>query len=120
MQLVHARVRLAVDPPEPERLRAIFRSHARRHEGIQHISIHPDADRKLTVGVYVTADSVCEAEDTARVFVTRTLECEYALRGARVAACSAALVPQFYDGLCGTGDDGGRSMRGPDQDTGQT
>ncbi|MFI8304166.1 hypothetical protein ACIF80_12040 [Streptomyces sp. NPDC085927] len=119
MQLVHVRVRLAVDFPTPERLTMILLSHARPPDQIQHISIHPDTGRDLTVGVYVIADSLLEAEGMARAVVARAVEREYELRGARLTGWSAALVPEFYNGLCDARGGGGRSMQGPDQEAGQ-
>lgn len=122
MHLVHVRVLMSqeCECPGPRNLRDLFRAHCAPEERVDHISIHPGEEGLVTVGFFVTADSMVSAEVVALAVATRVVAGEAALEGARIVGCSGALVPEFYDRLViGAGHDG-RNVRVQDQDTDQS
>lgn len=122
MHLVHVRVLLPEERecPEPQDLRDLLRAHAAPEERVDHVSVHPGEEGLVTVGLFVTSDSLVSAEIVALAVAERVVAGEAALLGARIVSCSGALVPEFYDRfLIGAGDDG-RIVRVQDQDTGQS
>ncbi|MFP1628962.1 hypothetical protein ACLB9X_28170 [Streptomyces sp. 5K101] len=118
MHLVHVRVLVPDQCPASQELRDLFRARAVPAERVDHISVHPGENGLVTVGFFVTADALRTAEAVALAVAERTVA--DALRGARVIGCSGALVAEFYDRLVITPGRDGRTMRLPDQDTGQS
>ncbi|MEU0125189.1 hypothetical protein ABZ114_26515 [Streptomyces albidoflavus] len=120
MYLVHVRVLLPPEAFGPEGVRDFFRSHALPDEGVEHVSVHGGADGVLTVGFFVQSDALLAAEGVALAVAERAVDREPGFRGARVVGGSGALVAEFYDGMLAAPGHDGRSMRGPDQDSGQS
>ncbi|MFE2053869.1 hypothetical protein ACFXAS_36075 [Streptomyces sp. NPDC059459] len=118
MRLVHVQFRLMVDLPASERISRMLLPHAIRHERVEHISVHPGSDRRLTVGFFVSAATPAEAEAVALAVVTRAIAAADGFRFAEVTGCSVAPLLDPRDVLRADRDDAGRSMRGPDPDTG--
>ncbi|MEV7414422.1 hypothetical protein [Streptomyces sp. NPDC089919] len=119
MHLVHVRLVVPGECPEGPGLREIFRAHAVPEERLEHISVHPGEGGLVTLGFFVTADSLLAAESVALSVVERAVAGEPALREARLHGCGGALVAEFFDRLViGPGRDG-RTMRVQDQDSGQ-
>ncbi|MFE7549338.1 hypothetical protein [Streptomyces gardneri] len=107
MRLVHVRIRLPCIPEEPDSLREAFLSCATPEDGVGHISIHPGDGGDLTVGFFVTAATLPEAETVAYTVALKALSGEPALRQAYVTSYSAALVPALFDRMLHEpGDDG--------------
>ncbi|ALO09494.1 Esterase/lipase [Streptomyces venezuelae] len=105
--MVHVRIRLPCTPEEPESLREAFLSYATPEDGVGHISIHPGDGGDLTVGFFVTAATLPEAETVAYTVALKALSGEPALRQAYVTSYSAALVPALFDRMLHEpGDDG--------------
>ncbi|MEU6460071.1 hypothetical protein [Streptomyces sp. NPDC047065] len=118
MRLVHVQFRLAVDLPASERISRMLLPHVIRHERVEHISVHPGTDRRLTVGFFISAATPAEAEAVALAVVTRARAVEDGFRFAEVTGCSVAPLPDPRDVSRANRDGSGRSMRGPDPDTG--
>ncbi|WP_314615474.1 hypothetical protein [Streptomyces stackebrandtii] len=107
MRLVHVRIRLPCIPDDPESLRKAFLSYATPEDGVGHVSVHPGDGGDLTVGFFVTAATLPEAETVAYTVALKALSGETALQEAYVTSYSAALVPALFDRMLHeSGDDG--------------
>lgn len=117
MHLIHVRLHTPRDFRVPDDLAAQFIAQATSAEGVEHVSVHPGGGQALTVGVYVTAESLLVAEQAALAVSRRSVARVPALRRSRITSCSAAIVGAYFDRLlqCPGGD--GRTMRLPDEDT---
>ncbi|WP_051653250.1 hypothetical protein [Kitasatospora cheerisanensis] len=60
---------------------------------MEHVSVHPTGSEEVTVGVFVLAESLAEAEGRAARVLLRAVEAEPGLAGFAVLSVGAALVP---------------------------
>ncbi|MET8505491.1 hypothetical protein ABZV60_12635 [Streptomyces sp. NPDC004787] len=116
MRLVHVRIRLPGGPPaDLGILKAAFLSHAAPEDKVGHISLHAGEESQLTVGFFVSAETLTAAETVAYTVALRALAGEAVLRNAYVTSYSAALVPALFDRMLQEPGDGGRNRRRPDE-----
>ncbi|AVZ71064.1 hypothetical protein SLUN_01155 [Streptomyces lunaelactis] len=115
MRLIHVRIQFPGGLGSPEWLRRAFLSHAGPEQKVDHISIHPGDEGELTVGFFVTAASLIEAEAISYTVAHRALSHEPALQHARITSYSAAMVPDLFDRMLDEAQTGGRNMRRPDE-----
>jgi hypothetical protein len=93
MYLIHVRLRAPVGALERPDMAAIISSYAEEGDGLEHISVHPQLPEGVTLGFFLLAASLAGAEGSAVRLARRALEGHSGLRGYRVEAAGAALVP---------------------------
>ncbi|WP_238783725.1 hypothetical protein [Streptomyces monomycini] len=66
-------------------------------ERIEHVEVHDGPP--LTIGLFLAAESIEQAERTAYAVVRRALDRHPGLAQAKVVSCLTPLVAPFYEGL---------------------
>ncbi|MFH8837193.1 hypothetical protein [Streptomyces sp. NPDC017868] len=99
MYLVHARLRGSDGATLSAETVPLFMCCSRDGEGLEHASVHSDADGSPVVGLYLTAPSLSVAELSAFAICRRALSAHPELKGFTVVSCGAVLVPQYWDRL---------------------
>ncbi len=121
MYLVHARLRAPrpLSPPAPgfcllptETGRWAM-SLAVPTDGVEHVAVHPRALPHPVLGLYLLADRLEAAEESARVLVARTLAAHPELSGWKLLGAQAPLVAPFYESLLDGSAPAGRNRPGP-------
>ncbi|WP_327261401.1 hypothetical protein OG444_07490 [Streptomyces sp. NBC_01232] len=126
MYLVHVRLDGPADMPLPEETGALFTCCADPDDGLEHISLHPDAPGGPVVGLFLTAPRLAAAELRAAALCIRTLAAHSRLASFRLASCGVVLVPEYWDVLAspspvdGIGHDMFRPPVSPSDTTGET
>ncbi|MFJ9814538.1 hypothetical protein ACIRU3_04570 [Streptomyces sp. NPDC101151] len=72
---------------------AIITSCAEKADGLEHVTLHKGPTRDLTLGLFMLADRLAEAEDSAGRLVRRAVADHPDLHGFRVVTAEAVLVP---------------------------
>lgn len=93
MYLIHVRLRAPAEAPALPDLAAIIYACAEESDGLEHVSVHTGAAEGLTLGLFLLADSLAAAEDSAARLSRRAVEHHPDLRGYGVVASGAVLVP---------------------------
>ncbi|MFJ3880223.1 hypothetical protein ACIPW5_22545 [Streptomyces sp. NPDC090077] len=99
MYLVHVRLDGPADLPLPEETRALFTCCAGPDDGLEHVSLHPDAPGGPVVGLFLTAPLLAAAELRAAALCMRALAAHPRLAPFRMASCGVVLVPEYWDVL---------------------
>ncbi|MFK4144028.1 hypothetical protein [Streptomyces sp. NPDC004065] len=93
MYLIHVRLKgpggTAVRPD----LATIITSCAGKADGLEHVTVHPGAQGDVTLGLFLLADRLAAAEESAARLTERAVAGHPALRGFRVVTAEAVLVP---------------------------
>src|SRR5687767_1375025 len=97
MYLVHARFACSADAELPYHVRELIWPAVRHDERIEHVAVHPSPPSGLTLGFYVRADRIEEAEARTRLVCLRLLREVPQLRGARLVGTEAPLVPLAFE-----------------------
>ncbi|MFD7937748.1 hypothetical protein ACFV4T_24965 [Streptomyces sp. NPDC059755] len=93
MYLIHVRLRAPAEESARPDLAAIISSCAEEGDGLEHVSVHAHAGEGLTLGLFLLADSLATAEDSAARLSRRAVEQHPDLLGYGVVASGAVLVP---------------------------
>ncbi len=114
MYLIHVRLR----PPAPGiglpfGLGALLRAMTLPEDRVEHVAAHPDASPYPTLGLYLMADSLAQAEERAQRLGRRWVTGVPLLQGWRLISAEAPLVVPFYDRLLSSSGLGGRFGPGP-------
>ncbi|MEY9944456.1 hypothetical protein [Kitasatospora sp. GAS1066B] len=114
MYLIHAKLRPpAVGVDLPPRLAALLGAMTVPEDRLEHIAVHPDAVPYPTLGLYLMADSLREAEQRAQRLGRRWVTDVSPLRGWQLVSAEAPLVAPFYDRLLSSSGLGGLIGPGP-------
>lgn len=121
MYLIHAALRApAPGVPLPTHAGELVRAFADASAGstpycgVEHVSAHPGALPGPTLGVYLVADSLSEAERRTEALCRRAFEEVPALRGWTVGRVGVPLVTPYYEHLLlAASGTGGRKGPGP-------
>ncbi|MFD3530996.1 hypothetical protein [Streptomyces sp. NPDC058664] len=79
----------------PQNLGDLLRSLARPDDGVEHVVVHRHPGRGMTVGVYLLADRLFEAEETAARLCGRAVAEAGPLPGWRVGRSEAPLLAPY-------------------------
>ncbi|MER5474680.1 hypothetical protein ABZX90_38890 [Streptomyces sp. NPDC002935] len=102
MYLVHTHLQLPSGDELPQNIRALVRSAIVPHDRVEHVAVHPTPPSQLTLGFYLLAGSLDEAEGRA-VRVCHRLLCDVPqfasarLTGAGVPLMPLAFAPRTVD-----------------------
>ncbi|MDH6111684.1 hypothetical protein P3T36_001999 [Kitasatospora sp. MAP12-15] len=100
MYLIHVQLR----PPAPgvclpPRLAPLLRAMSHPDDRVEHIAVHADASPLPTLGVYLLADSLADAEERAKQLSRRWVTSMPLLQGWCPMRAEAPLVVPFYERL---------------------
>jgi hypothetical protein len=104
MYLVHARLTSNRPGSLPVEVGAWLRADPQGYERLEHVAIHRRAGADRTLGLYLLADTLEQAESVAATLVRGTLARRPELDGWELAAVGAPLVTPFYELLASTGE----------------
>ncbi|WP_406006960.1 hypothetical protein OG440_12780 [Streptomyces sp. NBC_00637] len=93
MYLIHVRLRAPAEAHARPDLAAIISSYAEESDGLEHVSVHAHAEEGLTLGLFLLADSLAAAEDSAARLSRRAVDHHQDLLGYGVVTSGAVLVP---------------------------
>ncbi|MEU1623679.1 hypothetical protein ABZ479_41165 [Streptomyces sp. NPDC005722] len=96
MYLVHAHLELPSDEALPQDVRALVRSAIVPGDGVEHVAVHPTSAGELTLGFYVLAAGLDEAEERALRVCRRLLRDVAELAAARLTGVGVPLVPLAF------------------------
>ncbi|MEW2514835.1 hypothetical protein [Streptomyces sp. NPDC046870] len=97
MYLVHAHLELPPGSHLPPEVRELVRSSLAPGDRVEHVSVHVRSPIRLTLGLYMLADGVEEAEHRAVRVCTRLL-CEVPqLARARLTGAGVPLIPLAFE-----------------------
>ncbi|MGW3663130.1 hypothetical protein [Streptomyces sp. NPDC005141] len=102
MYLVHTHLELPSGEELPQNIRALVRSAIVPRDRVEHVAVHPVSTTELTLGFYLLAGSLDEAEERA-VRVCHRMLCDVPqlatarLTGAGVPLMPLAFAPQTVD-----------------------
>ena len=109
MYLVHAQLHSPAGAVLPEQAAELLAACAFEGEGLEHVTVHPDAPGGPVLGLFLSASGLDRAEGNALALCHRALQTYPQLEAFTVANCGAALVPAHWDALL-PADDPGRLM----------
>ncbi|WP_344459830.1 hypothetical protein [Kitasatospora kazusensis] len=114
MYLIHARLRPPIPGrPLPGRLAALLWAMSVPEDRIEHIAVHPKAVPYPTLGLYLQADRLGEAEERAAQLCGRWVTGISLLQGWQPVDAQAPLVVPFYEQLLSSSGLGGLNGPGP-------
>ncbi|KUM80118.1 hypothetical protein [Streptomyces curacoi] len=97
MYLVHAHLELPPGDHLPPDVRELVRSSIVPSDHVEHVAVHPRSPSRLTLGFYLLADRLGEAEERA-VRVCGRLLCEVPqLATARLTGAGVPLMPLAFE-----------------------
>ncbi|MGC0327376.1 hypothetical protein RKD23_000366 [Streptomyces sp. SAI-170] len=97
MYLVHAHLELPPGEELPSDVGTSVRSAIVPDDGIEHLAVHPRSTSRLTLGFYLLADGIEEAEDRTVRVCERLLGEVRELAGARLTGSGVPLVPLAFE-----------------------
>ncbi|ANZ13862.1 hypothetical protein SNOUR_02710 [Streptomyces noursei ATCC 11455] len=95
MYLIHAHLQGPPGASLPLETRSLVRSQTHDGDGVEHVTVHPDAVPHPVVGLYVRADSLAAAESRAARLCRLLLGCAR-FDGWSLPVVEAPLVAPFY------------------------
>ncbi len=114
MYLIHVRLGPPVDDlPLPSGLAQLLQAMSTPEDRVEHVAVHPDALPWPTLGVYLVADCLRDAEERAARLCGRGVTGIPLLRGWRLVNAQAPLVVPFYEQLLSSSGLGGLNGPGP-------
>ncbi|KOU57039.1 hypothetical protein ADK57_40180 [Streptomyces sp. MMG1533] len=96
MYLVHAHLELPSGEQLPPDIRAVVRSAITAGDRVEHVAVHPRSSSGLTLGFYVLAGVLEEAEERAVRVCARLLRDVPQLTTARLTGAGAPLMPLAF------------------------
>lgn len=93
MYLIHVGLRAPDGVFLPPDTNAIVMSCSIPRDGLEHISVHADAEGGPVLGLYLSASGLSQAEQAAAELVSRALAKCPSLTPFTMVTCGAALVP---------------------------
>lgn len=97
MYLVHTHLQLPPDTELPQDIGPLVRSSIVPADGVEHVAVHPRSPTRLTLGVYVLADGLEEAEERAVRLCERLLREVPRLATARLTGAGVPLLPLAFE-----------------------
>lgn len=102
MYLVHAHLALPSDEELPQNVKALVRSAIVPRDRVEHVAVHPTSSSELTLGLYLLAGGLDEAEERALRVCRRLLRdvpqlATALLTGAGVPLMPLAFLPETVD-----------------------
>ncbi|GHD30726.1 hypothetical protein [Streptomyces galbus] len=95
MYLVHARLAMPADADMPPDVREAVRRALRPEDRVEHLAVHPRAPW-LTLGFFVLADALGEAEAHAERVCRRLLSAVPQLGAARLVGVGVPLISEAF------------------------
>ncbi|MEV6402831.1 hypothetical protein AB0M58_07660 [Streptomyces bobili] len=96
MYLVHTHLELPCGKQLPSDVRALVRSAILPGDRVEHVAVHPRSTSELTLGFYVVAGALDEAEERAVRVCARLLGDVPQLSTARLTGAGAPLQPLAF------------------------
>ena len=96
MYLVHAHLELPPGAQLPHNVRALVRSAIVPGDRVEHVAVHPRSPYRLTLGFYLLAAVLEEAEERAVRVCERLLRDVPHLGGARLTGAGVPLMPLAF------------------------
>ena len=93
MYLIHVRLRAPDGASLPSDTAALVSGAAGPVDGLEHVSVHADAEGGPVLGLFMTASGLAEAEKAATTLAGRALCASPALSGFSVLTIGAVLTP---------------------------
>ncbi|MFF1447818.1 hypothetical protein ACFVYF_06645 [Streptomyces sp. NPDC058274] len=93
MYLIHVRLRAPGDKTPSPGLAETIALYAEEAAGLEHVSVHLDAAGDVTLGLFLVAARLAEAEESAARLVDRAVSDHPDLRGYRIVTAEAVLMP---------------------------
>lgn len=98
MYLIHLKLGLSPHRLVPPELGDLVRSAARPGEGLEHVTVHPDAPGGPVLGLFLTAERLDQAEVMAGLLCRRALATSAKLRGLTLLRWKAEPMAPYYGG----------------------
>ncbi|WAU78732.1 hypothetical protein O1Q96_02535 [Streptomyces sp. Qhu-G9] len=96
MYLVHAHLEVPPGEQLPTNMRAVVRSAITAGDRVEHVAVHPRSPTLLTLGFYLLADGIEEAEGRAVQVGARLLRDVPQLAAARLTGAGVPLMPLAF------------------------
>jgi hypothetical protein len=96
MYLVHAHLELPVGRRLPPDIEAVVRSAIAPEDRVEHVAVHPRSPSALTLGIYLLAGMLEEAEERAVRVCDRLLRDVPQLDTARLTGAGVPLLPLAF------------------------
>ncbi|MET9500602.1 hypothetical protein ABZY42_02470 [Streptomyces sp. NPDC006622] len=96
MYLVHTHLELPGGSRLPPDVRALVRSAIIPGDGVEHVAVHPRSPSTLTLGFYLVAGALAEAEERAVMVCSRLLDELPQLASARLTGAGVPLLPMTF------------------------
>ena len=93
MHLIHVRLQGPDDTADRPDTAAIISACAEKADGLEHVTVHQGQSGELTVGLFMLAGSLAEAEHHARRLTARAVADHPDLHGFHVLTAEGVLVP---------------------------
>lgn len=97
MYLVHAHLELPDGAQLPGHIRDLVRSSIVPGDRVEHVAVHPRPPTRLTLGLYLLADALEEAEERAVGVCARLLGDVPELAGTRLTGVGVPLLPLAFE-----------------------
>ncbi|GAA3184309.1 hypothetical protein GCM10010451_36850 [Streptomyces virens] len=97
MYLVHAHLELPAGAHLPPGVRGLVRSAIVDGDRVEHVAVHPRSASRLTLGFYLLADGLEEAEERAVRVCGRLVGAVPQLAAARLTGAEVPLVPLAFE-----------------------
>ncbi|PKT67432.1 hypothetical protein CW362_40480 [Streptomyces populi] len=97
MYLVHIYLELPSGEELPQNIRTLVRSAIAPRDRVEHVAVHPVSPSELTLGFYLLADALEEAEERALRTARRLLFSVPQLATARPTGAGAPLMPLAFE-----------------------
>ncbi|MFJ7961977.1 hypothetical protein [Streptomyces sp. NPDC096324] len=97
MYLVHTYLELPSGDELPQNIRTLVRSAIVPRDGVEHVAVHAVSSCELTLGFYLLADALEEAEERAVRATRRLLRAVPQLAAARPTGAGVPLMPLAFE-----------------------
>ncbi|MFE4699774.1 hypothetical protein ACFRIC_22140 [Streptomyces sp. NPDC056738] len=97
MYLVHTYLELPYGDEPPPNIRTLVRAAIVPRDGVEHVAVHTVSAVELTLGFYLLADTLEEAEERAVRATRRLLRVVPQLAGARPTGAGVPLMPLAFE-----------------------
>ncbi|MEU6278605.1 hypothetical protein ABZ871_40395 [Streptomyces populi] len=97
MHLVHIYLELPPGEELPQNIRTLVRSAITPRDHVEHVAVHPVSPSELTLGFYLLADALEDAEERAVRTARRLLSSVPQLATARPTGAGVPLMPLAFE-----------------------
>jgi hypothetical protein len=97
MYLVHTHLELPSGEEPPQNMKALVRAAIVPRDRVEHLSVHPVSPSELTLGFYLLATRLEDAEERAVQVCHRLLRDVPQLAMARLTGAGAPLIPLAFE-----------------------